>query len=317
MSKGDGNGKGDGNLAVTPFDLPASIVQHGSWLPICLLIAAGISEALGVEGRGIASVVTGCSGGKGSVGVESDTWSFEQWIPLGIIHSLVAGDERRGPSGLGAVRSGTNSSIAFNAPTMTMSTSKSQLPSLLAVNISPLPLILKLVGYDPLNSLIEFIDLHPSHSSIAIGGNDVVQIWEPSEGAPFQVYICMYTKPSTASHDGHKVKVTSLGWVDCKMIIISYLNDSILMWNVASNGHLRPHPGLPVQNQCCIFLHSFQPEDNAASSPTYHPALFIHNGSALLDASGLKPDSFFSWQGNAPRQWTNFSSQEAQALVKL
>ncbi|KAF4580594.1 hypothetical protein EYR40_002992 [Pleurotus pulmonarius] len=191
----------------------------------------------------------------------------------------------------------------------------------------------KLVGFDPLNSPVEFISLHHSHSSIAIGGDDIVQIWEPV------MHVITIPPPPTASRDGRKVKVTSIGWVDRETIIVSYLNDGILMWNVASNGHLRPRPGLPVRNHdgrhfvalskanafhlyhidSCAFLHSFRPDDNAASSPSYHPALFIHNGSALLGASGSKshPGSFFSWQVNALRRRTNFSSQEAPAPVEL
>ncbi|KAF4564740.1 hypothetical protein EYR40_009195 [Pleurotus pulmonarius] len=204
----------------------------------------------------------------------------------------------------------------------------------------------KLVGFDPLNSPVEFISLHHSHSSIAIGGDDIVQIWEPSDDG-YLKHVITIPPPPTASRDGRKVKVTSIGWVDRETIIVSYLNDGILMWNVASNGHLRPRPGLPVRNQCprglvapdgrhfvalskanafhlyhidsCAFLHSFRPDDNAASSPSYHPALFIHNGSALLGASGSKshPGSFFSWQVNALRRRTNFSSQEAPAPVEL
>ncbi|KAF9487503.1 hypothetical protein BDN71DRAFT_1545606 [Pleurotus eryngii] len=150
-----------------------------------------------------------------------------------------------------------------------------------------------LVGFDPLNSPIEFIALHHSHSSIAIGGDDVVQIWKPTDDGYIK-HLVTIPPPPAASRGSRKVKVTSIGWVNHNTIVVSYLNNGILVWNLESNGLIRPRSELPARNQCGIFLHSFQPENDASTgnSTSHPPATFIHTGGAFAGASGPK---LFLW----------------------
>ncbi|KDQ23935.1 hypothetical protein PLEOSDRAFT_162073 [Pleurotus ostreatus PC15] len=171
-----------------------------------------------------------------------------------------------------------------------------------------------LVGFDPLNSPIEFIAIHHSHSSIAIGGDDVIQIWKPTDNGYIK-HVATIPPPPAASRGKVKVKVTSIGWVNHDTIVVSYLNNGILVWNLQSNSLVHPRSELPARNQCprgfvapdgChfvalnkanafhlyhidsgIFLHSFQPENDGNSS-SHPPAAFIHTGGALAGAAGSK-----------------------------
>ncbi|KAL4260741.1 WD40-repeat-containing domain superfamily protein [Pleurotus pulmonarius] len=149
-----------------------------------------------------------------------------------------------------------------------------------------------LSGFDPLNSPIEFIALHHSHSSIALGGGDIVQVWKPKESHADLEHVMTIPPPPATSRSNRKVQVTSIGWVNSDTVVVSYLNNGILVWRINTeesemNYCLRPQSELPVRNQCPRGFVA-PDESDPGDDRSHRPAAFIHGGTTLLGASGRK-----------------------------
>ncbi|KAF9488581.1 WD40 repeat-like protein [Pleurotus eryngii] len=189
-------------------------------------------------------------------------------------------------------------------------------------------------GFDPLNMPLLFMALHPSHSLIAVGTTDMVQIWRP-RGITFTVLarLMLTTIPNPPKSGKSVCTVTSVAWMDGETVIVSYLHHGILTWKIDTPSQL-PHSGLQVQTpvytgavssdgqRFVVFNGNNKSFDIYAtqtgvrltslcstSNMQHHPVIFIHHDNIIL---GTRDAALVLWDSETELEIATLDTQGNQ-----